>query len=296
MTKIALPDIHTLGITRDGVLREATLGPAGGDRKLHLADAAQRIMARTLSRIVQDEIATRYETHEAIYGECPVAGIGPAQWDGEAQAWVAALRDELARAFTDWTGRGGSMADAMQAAEVWREDDRIMRAQWIAGTLAQEARIDGDGKFLAACGVTAADYAASVETPEAAPAPPAPPPPPPAPRAPAIPPTSAYAAPPPPPRPAPEHAAPPLPGATVGQPTPADLAAAFKLLAEGLDYEGAALAVVAGASASGLRNWMSKGGTPRKFSAHQGAALRVEIDRRMDALRRAADIFGAVRD
>ena len=311
MPKLAMPTIHDLQITREAVFGAAEVeGVALVDRKALLADAAEALAGEGLELIILNGIRACLATHEAIYGEFPggPGNLPPAQWTDETREWVAELRAALDATFADWRTSRGVQVRVMEGAELWREEDAPLRAEWTAKLLVTDMRNLGDGKFLAACGVTAADYeplvrdelamleaqGATLTESEAAlvhPAPPAPPAPPVPPVTDYAPPQSAAHAPPLPPA----STAPALPGAAVEQPAASDLAEAFRLLAQGLNYETAELATVAGVSASGLRNWL-KGAAPRRFSALQGSALRAEIDTRIDCLRRAADIFGAVLD
>lgn len=288
MPQIPMPPWAQLGITRDDVLRET---PAR--TKVALADGAARLIERRISAQASEAINDILETHEMIFGECPVNAKPPAQWSEDEQEWVNDLREELALTFGEWKTPIGDFAAALRVSEPWKLDDRLLRAQWIGRAIGQAARTEGDGRFLAAFGVVAEDYAEAAN--DAAPAPVAVAPPPLPPAAPAAPP-----APPAPPVPAAAPStrggAPSLPGAKVPAASAEDIVRGFGLLNEAINPDTTKLAEALGISASGLRNYLHKGMAPRKFTAHQAGVILGEVDRRIDLLRRSAEIFSAVKD
>lgn len=278
MTQIPMPDWQELPITRDDILRETS-----GRTKVLLADASARLVERHISGAVQAILADVYETHEMIFGECPVAGKAPALWTEDEQEWVNDLREELARTFAGWHLPEGiaDVASALRVSQPWELGDRAMRAQWLGRAVGQAARAGGDGRFLSAFGVVAEDYAEAANDPPPA-APDAPP--------------AAPAAPPAPPAPPKRGGAPPLPGARVAAASTEDIVRGFGLLNEAINPDTTKLAEALGISASGLRNYLHKGMAPRKFTAHQAAVILAEVDRRIDLLRQSAEIFSAVKD
>lgn len=241
---IHLPVFSELGIGRDDVLREAAASHDRPNRKLALADAAQRLATSALARAAYEGIVEVRETHALIYGECPDLG------DSSYDAWMRGLREAVRAAGSEW--------EAVKPDRFMTTVENTPLAQAIV----QKVRAAGDGKFLAIFGVTAADYADAALTATGSPVPLAPP---------------------------------ALPGAVVTNPQLADVGRAFVLLSEALAYETPKLAAVAAVSASSLRTYLAGRGVPRAFSVEQGTSMRVEIDRRADLLRQAADIFGAVR-
>ena len=242
---IHLPDLSDLGVSRDDVLREAAASHDGSNRKLALADAAQRLATAALARVADDGVREIRETHVLIFGDCC-----PDDPDSAAD-WLRELREALDLSTAAWKSAAGGK-------EVIPGNNAP-----VAQAIVQAARAAGDGKFLAIFGVTAAaDYAKNA-APRGA--------------------LSVLVAP------------PALPGAVVVNPQLADVGRAFVLLSEALAYETSKLAGVAAVSASSLRTYLAGKGVPRAFSVEQATSMRVEIDRRADLLRQAADIFGAVR-
>ena len=90
-----------------------------------------------------------------------------------------------------------------------------------------------------------------------------------------------------------------VPGAAPGSfpppPDPDDIRTAYRLLREGMDLDDQALAARLGVSRTTLHNWLTGKTKSVKCSFQQARVLISEVDVRVAALRRAAEILSSIR-
>ena len=273
---LTLPTLGEMGLTRDDVTAQSF-----GFTKQELYEGALECVRRRVSDLIDAELAEAINTYEMIFGDF---------------AWDQDFAEIMREAFPALPG--GALNENIFGQKITDPAHRATVAYDLAAGMLGDYRAppSDEGKFLAACGVTAQEWEgaeAPVLTPEPsfapaahlvgeAPPAPLPPPPPilPAPPAAVVPAAAPAALPPPPPPPAPTGAA--VEGSGEA------LASVLKQFAAVIALDKASFAKGLAVSEGTVNNYLTGRNSPKKFTPEQRAFMIAEVDGRIAMLRQIA--------